>query len=297
MMGGVTMMGRSILAAGAIGVALAFPSAAQSRRAVDLEAADCSRYNMTFGDDEIGRAVKHATVPLSAKLDVEPEANGGVLIERGGSGAYSITACVGAGASTQAEAQQAADGVQLSVEGGKVRVVPGARPRNWSVHIIVEAPDGADVRTRTSNGPIGIRGVSGTFEARASNGPISLHDVSGTVSARAQNGPIDVEGSRGAFDVETSNGPISVALTGTRWDGTLDARAHNGPLSLRIPSNYQSGVEISSSSNSPWSCRASACRSGNRDWDERGARSLRVGSDPVVVRLSTVNGPVTVAER
>ena len=85
-------------------------------------------------------------------------------------------------------------------------------------------------------------------------------------------------------------------LGGRRWDGHLTARASNGPLSVNVPSDYQSGVEISSSDHAPWSCRAAACRSGNRDWDDR-SRSLRIGVDPVVVRLSTVNGPVTVSER
>ena len=78
--------------------------------------------------------------------------------------------------------------------------------------------------------------------------------------------------------------------------GHLTARASNGPLSLRVPAGYQSGVEVTSSNHSPWSCRASACSGGNRDWDDR-TRSLRLGADPVVVRLSTVNGPVTVSER
>ena len=114
--------------------------------------------------------------------------------------------------------------------------------------------------------------------------------------ARAQNGPISVTGSRGEFDIETSNGPIDVRLSGRRWDGHLTARASNGPLSLRVPAGYQSGVEVTSSNHSPWSCRASACAGGNRDRDER-TRSLRLGTDPVVVRLSTVNGPVTVSER
>ena len=71
------------------------------------------------------------------------------------------------------------------------------------MQLIVETPPGADVSVRTSNGPIGLNGVSGTFVARASNGPIGLHDVSGTVSAQAQNGPISVTGSAGDFDVET----------------------------------------------------------------------------------------------
>ncbi len=290
------MIGRSLVAAGCMTVALALPSA-QARRTVDLEAADCSRHNMMFGDYEIARAVRHGTAPLSAgRLDIEPEANGGVEIERGTGPSYSITACIGAGAPTFAEAQQAADAIQLSIEGNRVRVTGGRQARNWSVHLIVDAPDGADVSARTTNGPIGIRDVSGKFDVRASNGPIGLRDVRGTVTARAQNGPISVEGSRGEFDVETSNGPISVALSGTRWDGHLEARAHNGPLDVNIPSDYQSGVEVSSSFNSPWTCRLEACRTGNRDWDER-SRSLRVGSDPVVVRISTVNGPVTIDSR
>jgi len=291
------MMGRSLAAVGCVTLALALPFSPQSvRRVVDLEAADCSRHDMRFDDLAVARAVQRTTVPLSGRLDIEPEANGGVQIERGRGSSYSITACIAAGGVTYDEAQQAADAVRLSIEGSRVRVSAPRNVRSWSVHLIVEAPDGADISVTTTNGPIGISDVSGKFDARASNGPIGIHDVRGTVSARAQNGPISVEGSRGDFEVETSNGPISVSLSGTRWEGRLDARAHNGPLTVRIPENYRSGVEISSSFNSPWSCRVAACRRGSRDWDER-SRSLRIGSDPVVVRISTVNGPVTVDER
>jgi DUF4097 and DUF4098 domain-containing protein YvlB len=290
-------MSRTLIAAGCLTAALAVPIAGQSGRKVDLEAADCSRQNMMFGDLAVGRAVQHGTVPLSAgRLDVEPEANGGVRVERGSGSNYAITACVGAGADTLAEAQQAADSVRLAIEGSRVRVSGGRPLRNWGVQLIVEAPEAADVTITTNNGPIGLTGVSGKFEVRASNGPIGLTNVRGTVRARAQNGPISVDGSSGEFDVVTSNGPISIELNGTRWDGHLEARATNGPLEVRIPRDYQSGVEVSSSFNSPWSCRMSACRSGNRDWDDR-SRSLRVGSDPVVVRISTVNGPVTIDER
>jgi hypothetical protein len=168
--------------------------------------------------------------------------------------------------------------------------------RNWSVQLVVLAPDGASIDAETSNGPIGVSGLAGTFALRASNGPISLSSVDGDVRARASNGPISVEGGRGTYDVETANGPIGVRLTGRRWDGSLTARASNGPLTVSVPAGYQSGVEISSGAHSPWSCRAAACRDGARDWDER-SRMLRLGTDPVAVRLSTVNGPVTVNER
>lgn len=280
-----------------LAVALALPSDTQSRRTVHLEGADCSPITMQFGDLEAARAEQRVTVPFDVGvLDVQPEANGGVHIMRGGGGDYAITACVGVGADTMAEAQQAADAVRVTVTGARVRVENPAHARNWTVQLMIEAPDGARITAETSNGPIGIDGASGQFTLRASNGPISLEDVNGQVTARAANGPINVDGSRGNFDVETSNGPISVALEGTRWDGRLDARAHNGPLTVRVPDQYQSGVEISSSDHSPWSCRVAACRAGNRDWDDR-SRSLRLGPDPVIVRISTVNGPVTVRER
>ncbi|HYT73961.1 MAG TPA: hypothetical protein VEL79_04360, partial [Vicinamibacterales bacterium] len=196
---------------------------------------------------------------------------------------------------TFAEAQAAADAVRLDLQGGRVRVT-GAAPnvQNWSIQLIVEAPEPADIYIETRNGPISLDDVSGRFEARAQNGPIALSGVRGDVRVRAQNGPIHVQGSQGEFDVETQNGPISISLDGTRWDGHLDARSHNGPLNVHVPDDYRSGVEISSSVHSPWSCRMSACGSGSRDWNED-SRSLRVGLDPVVVHISTNNGPVSVS--
>jgi hypothetical protein len=278
------------------------PRPVQGRR-VSLEAADCSEINMMFGDYQVARAEQHGTVPVSGgTLDIRPESNGGVQIQRGTGSTFGITACIGAGARRLADAQAAADAVRLVIEGNRVRVtgsnLSGGRNgvQNWSVQLIVTAPDGASIDVETMNGPIGVSGFSGTLAARASNGPIALDDVTGGVRARASNGPISVTGSRGEFDIETANGPIDVRLSGRRWDGHLDARAANGPLNVRVPADYQSGVEISSSYHSPWSCQATACRSGNREWDER-TRSLHLGVDPVVLRLSTVNGPVTVAER
>ncbi len=275
-------------------------SPGQARRAV-LEGADCSQINMMFGDFEVGRAEQHATVPVSAgTLEVRPDWNGGVKIERGTGSTYGITACIGAGASTRAEAQGAADAVRLVIDGSRVRVTgtgdSRSPARSWSVQLIVTAPDGSSIDAETSNGPIGVSGFSGTLTATASNGPIALNDVAGTVKARASNGPISVHGGRGEFDVETANGPIHVQLSGRRWDGHLDARAANGPLNVTVPAGYQSGVEISSSNRSPWSCGADACRTGSRDRDDR-TRSLRIGVEPVIVKLSTVNGPVSVNER
>jgi hypothetical protein len=289
---------RTVALAGFVALALGpSPASPSQGRPISLEGPDCSQINMMYGDDEVGRAEQRATVPLSAgRLDVQPESNGGVKIERGAGSAYAITACIGAGARTRAEAQAAADSVRLVIDGSRVRVTGMPNVRSWSVQLVIAAPANADVIVATHNGPIALEGISGQFDASASNGPIAVEDVRGTVRARTQNGPIHVEGGGGQFDIETQNGPLTVALSGNRWDGRLDARANNGALNVRVPSTFTSGVEISSSGRSPWSCQAAACRSGNRDWDDR-SRSLRIGSDPVIVRISTNNGPVTVNER
>ena len=271
-------------------------SEAQERRVVRLEA-DCSEINFMFGTDEVAHAEQHLTVPMAVgTLELNPGENGGIRIKRGSGTSYAITACIGAGGRTRADAQRAADAVRLVVEGARVRVQPTPDTRNWGVHLVVEAPRGAQIHAETRNGPIGVDGVEGRLTLRASNGPIGLDDVAGQVDARAINGPIGVTGSRGDLTIDTENGPISVTLSGNRWDGRLSARAENGPLSVRVPARYTSGVEISSSGHGPWSCRIAECRTGNRDWDDR-SRSLKFGGDPVVVRISTVNGPVTIAGR
>ena len=271
----------------------ALTPAAPQRAAVPLEAADCSQARSTFGSGQVAYAVQHASVPLSAgTLDVTPNQNGGVRIQRGSGAGYTITACIAAGAETREEAQRAADAVRLQISGNRVSVSEGPRVRSWSVQLIVEAPAGAQIDARTTNGPISIDGVDGSITARATNGPIAINDVTGAVRAVAVNGPISVSGSGGNLDVETQNGPISVNLQGTRWAGELHARAQNGPLSVRVSDGFTSGVEISSSGRSPWNCRVAACGSAVIG-DERGARSVRLGAGPVVVTLSTVNGPVT----
>jgi hypothetical protein len=269
---------RSAIVAGCLAMALG-PSVFDQSRPIDLEAADCSHFNSISDHYRTARVSRHATLPVSiGRLEVRPEGNGGVMIEGGGGGEYSITACVTAAAQNVADAQAAADSVRLHIEGNRVSATEpdDARLSNWNVQFVIETPRNADVSVVTHNGPISLSGASGRFEVRA------------------QNGPISVRGSGGDIDVETQNGPISIELSGRRFDGHLTAHANNGPLSVVVPEDYASGVEISSSNRAPWNCSRSACGGGNRDsYDSQ--RSLKLGSDPIVVRVSTNNGPVSVS--
>jgi len=288
---------RSAFTAAAIAAAF-LPQPAQTRHAVDLEAADCSHYQSVWGEFRTAYGTQRTSVPVGAgTLDLRPEDNGGVEVRRGNGSSYSITACIAAGAPTIEEAQKAVDSVRIVVEGSRVTTTGASRAQHTSVQLIVEAPRDARIHATTVNGPIGFEDVDGTFAAEASNGPISLHNVHGSVTAHAKNGPVSIQGGGGTFDAAASNGPISVSLEGTRWNGRLDARSENGPLTVTVPTGFVSGVEISSSSHSPWSCRLAECRTVDGDRDYDASRSLRLGRDPVVVRISTNNGPVAIGSR
>jgi hypothetical protein len=77
---------------------------------------------------------------------------------------------------------------------------------------------------------------------------------------------------------------------------------------VKIPRGYNSGVVVESSGRAPFSCRAEGCdqwraqmrRTNDDDDDDRGyhGRSHRVelGAGRADVRLSTVNGPVTIKD-
>ena len=285
-------MNAGVLVGLALITAAPFAGAQRPGGAVQLEAADCSRYQSSFGTDEVAYTVQQASVPLGARLDVDPGQNGGVRIEHGSGSTYSITACIAAGGETLAEAQRSAEAVRLQIDGNRVRVSIGSEQRHASVHLIVEAPVGAQVDAKTGNGPISISDVDGSFTARVTNGPIALKNVSGAVRAAAANGPISISGSGGNVDVETQNGPISVNLQGTQWTGELTGRAQNGPLTVKVAEGFTSGVEISSSRRSPWNCRIAACR-GEMSDNDQGTKTVSFGTGAVAVKLSTVNGPVT----
>jgi len=141
-----------------------------------------------------------------------------------------------------------------------------------------------------------MRSENGTAAANAVNVPISVNEPSGTYNIETQNGPISLDGGSGTIKLNAENGPVSVRLRGSIWDGNIDARTQNGPVTLRIPSNFRSGVVVESEGHGPVSCRAEACRQARRTWDDEDSRKIELGSGPTAVRMSTVNGPVSVRQ-
>lgn len=288
-----------IVLAGSI---LAHPAAGQGRKhqgfsistGPEKDLKDCSQVRLRVEDAEVLRSEQTRTLAQgsASTLRIQAPHHGGIFVQGWDRGEYAIKACLGAAGDSAAEAKALMDQLSLSVQDGQVTVKgPGGEP--WIGYLIVQAPNGASLDLESTNGPIALNGISATVQARTTNGPISFTGVSGDVRAHAQNGPIGVSGNQGNFHVEAQNGPIGVDLEGNRWEsGELEATTQNGPLTLTLPESYQSAVHVESAGHSPVGCHAVQCKQAMRTWDRPNV--IEFGDSTPVIRMSTVNGPVTI---
>ncbi|HEX6099167.1 MAG TPA: hypothetical protein VF432_22835 [Thermoanaerobaculia bacterium] len=255
-------------------------------------AEECSERNIQFGDDRtyVKKEVINAGSLRSIKAAVT---NAPISFEGGNAAGYTITVC------KAATVEADLDRIQVSLNGNELRADgPEDRgKRRWTVMYHIRTPRGADIDVQAENGPVAFVDVDGKVVARAENGPLALRNVDGNVDAQTTNGPISIHGGSGTMKVKASNGPLSVKLDGSSWNGTLDASTKNGPLTVKVPRNFGSGVHIEARGHGPISCRAEQCdRGGWRSNDDGEPRVIELGTGPATVRLSTVNGPVTVKD-
>jgi hypothetical protein len=258
-------------------------------------ASDCSDLHVRFDDREAvmekdERTVTKAEAPT---LRVRPHQNGGVQVQGWDKDSYSVTSCKFA-SNEDGSAQRMLAQMTLSIQGGEVSTNGPSDDNDWTVYLLIRAPKASVIDLETANGPLSLYRVDGKLTAHATNGPITLSDFSGDADVRAANGPITISGSSGNVRIHTENGPISINLKGTTWNGTgLTADAQNGPLTLSVPSDYQSSFSVESRNYSPMSCHASICDNARKTWDDNNRR-IEFGGSPAMIRLSTVNGPVSI---
>src|SRR6185503_21335288 len=163
-------------------------------------------------------------------------------------------------------------------------------------YLMIRAPNGVTLDLNSTNGPISVGDFSGVVQSHSVNGPTSFKNVTGQVQANAQNGPIDVSGSSGDFRLSAQNGPLTVVLDGSSWSGgEIEGHTQNGPLTLRVPDGYQSSIRVDASKHSPVECRAVQCQQAARTWDH--PNLIQFGGGAPVIRLSTINGTVTITSR
>jgi hypothetical protein len=262
----------------------------------NVDGDECKSRN--FGFDGRRAYVVEETIdaPSLRKIDVR---NAPVKVTGGNSRGYTITVCKAA--VREADLSR----IRVSVEGGTLVTHGPEDDDDWNITYRISAPYGANLDIESRNGPLALQDLdNATLNVRLRNGPLALHDVSGNVDAETQNGPVSIDGGSGNMKVKASNGPVSVTLEGASWEGgTLEATTRNGPLSVKVSRSFASGVLVEAEGRGPVSCRAQACegqlRRNQRDWDTDDhdlPRRFELGRGPQVVRLSTVNGPVTIKD-
>jgi len=196
-----------------------------------------------------------------------------------------------------AEYAEDLDKIRVTVSGGELRAT-GPSDNDWVVAYRILAPDRADLNIESRNGPVAFRGLNGKLVARLNNGPVSLDDVDGEVDVVTKNGPVSIEGGSGNIKLRATNGPLSVRLHGASFNGNLDATTQNGPLTVKLPQSYGSRVVVEARGHGPISCHADECGSARGQWwdDDERPRRFEFGRGAENVRVSTVNGPVTIRQ-
>jgi DUF4097 and DUF4098 domain-containing protein YvlB len=253
----------------------------------------CADLNVQFGYAESRKSEARITVSRAeaSGLEIEPSQNGGVYVQGTEGVDLEVTLCKAVPDGDGASAEL--DKITLSRHGNRIGV-DGPAGGDWVAQMIVHAPQNSSIVLKSENGPVSLRGFDGTATIAVANGPVSLRGCRGQISVDSQNGPIHVSESSGNVTLDAENGPLSVHLADGGWSGgKLYGRTENGPVSLELPYRVGSGVRVESAGRSPFQCHGEGCQSARRDWDDDHKRIEFGGADPVV-RLSTVNGPVSI---
>lgn len=252
---------------------------------------DCSPDRYRFGGERSVTKEEVIDAGQLASLKVTTD-SAPLSVSGGNSGGYRIEVCKAA----TSEAGLAA--IRVSLRNGEL-TADGPSSGDWSASFHIHAPHGAKMELDAESGPVSVKDYDGSLVVTASNGPLSLKNVEGEIDATTVNGPISVAGGSGTMKLKATNGPLSIRLAGASWSGgSLEAETKNGPVTLSIPRGYDSGVVVESRGGGPVSCRAAGCegvRSLDDPWSHE-PRTIELGSGRPAVRISTVNGPVSIKE-
>lgn len=286
------LFARLALAAAVAALSPAAPASPSEVR-VDApgDAEGCEAFRVRIDGALAARETRTLAVPGRTPLRLRATEASGLRVAGWDRPDFEVTACVAA------RDAAALAGVAVESRDGLVSVARGGTD-DVHVFFLVKAPRGGEMDLAAENGPVSLRDLTGNVRARVANGPVSLSSVRGRVEVDAVNGPLSFRDGAGEWTLRVTNGPLSARLSGAGWDGAgLVASTVNGPLTLRVDPRFTSAVRVASASHAPVTCRAAACADARRsDPDDGGERLIELGTGEPAVRLSTVNGPVTIRD-
>jgi len=165
--------------------------------------------------------------------------NGVIDVEAAEGTKVSVTAERIAKAGTDAEAKQAADGIEIreAVSGSSIRLdakvsISGLFGGSREVRFHVQAPKGTVLKLSNTNGNIDVRDMTGELQLSTTNGRIRGVNLEGSTRAETTNGVVDLDyaamGNDGII-AETTNGRVVVTVPKT-LKARVNARVTNGGI-------------------------------------------------------------------
>ena len=209
--------------------------------------------------------------------------NGGITVEASTDGNIAVMATI-----------RRANYVEYRVEqeGNTVTVVANQQERTTGnspgAEIVVSVPANTHLKLDTTNGAILVRGTVRSGDVKTSNGPIELIDIKGTFVADTSNGQITINGFVGNVNLETSNGGIE--FTGEMTPGGRnDIRTSNGSIDIVLRGTPSVKVDATASNGTIKSdvpIRTSSTKSTNLQGT--------IGRGEADLRVDTSNASITI---
>ena len=201
-----------------------------------------SACNINISNQAEGRSEwkKDYTLAVGGRLEIR-NTNGIIDVEPSDGDRVSITAERIAKAGTDAEAQQAAEGIVIKETVSGSSIVLDAQLNSTGINILgrsrqvkfhIKAPRGTALVLSNTNGNIDVRDMTGALKLETTNGRILGKNLEGTARAETTNGMIDLDFSALAAEgvwAETTNGRVEIALAKT-IKARLNARVTNGAV-------------------------------------------------------------------
>src|SRR5258708_14183231 len=257
---------------------------------------DCSERLRVSSSDfgSVFRDESTATVP-NHPLTIRSEHNGGIQVTTWDSPEFSIKLCKQVVSDNVGDAHKVLEQNKLQINGDDISVTSPESSEDYVLGtlLLIKAPRNAKVSLSANNGGISLRKFAGTAQARTTNGGISLNQSSGTLNVEAQNGGISIKDCSGDVSANVQNGGMSSTLPEKAGGKGIEAHTHNGGMSISVPRNFFTSLEGTGSEHVPITCRGDICDAAQRPWDN-GHKMFPLGNSGPAVRLSTVNGRITI---
>ena len=249
---------------------------AQDKAGNKYESGFCQDYGSYNSDKVQISEPREITLTATDLLEVSGERNGGVKVEAHDRADILVRACVRAHAQTDEAARNLARSVQIETS-PIIRAADATTENMWtSVSYEILVPRRTNLKIKTHNGGISIRGVTGEINFDANNGGVNLANLAG-----------DVRG-------KTRNGGLNVTLSGNAWTGAgLDVETTNGGVNLSLSETYAANLETGTT-NGGFKSDIAALQIERKEPRQRTTKLTTNLNGGAPVRVITTNGGVKI---